>query len=525
MRAATPKADRHLRYAGSTPLGALSDTDRVTPFPGTDFTAADLAGVTPLRHGRQRGHVTPLPANDAPRRLPPPLPQPLFGLAVALLDVVILAGAGLVADVLIGSQGMPHAGATLLVVVLALAGGFARGAYAHAVLFGGRRQLRRIAPAALGALAVTIIAAAAFDEAWRLEPAWIVAATALGVLGLTTGRAGTAALMRRLPRTRRRTVILGAGPQAARLATALRHDPAGLEMVGLVDERGARDVEAPEGIPLLGGVPQLEAMIRRGEVEVVVIALPWSSEARVTGLASRLSNFPVELRLAPDLMAAWLPRADRPPLPPLLTARPISGVGAAIKSLIDFTVALGALVVLAVPMLLVALAVKLDSPGPVLFRQRRIGFNDQPFDCFKFRTMYTDATDHEARRQVMEGDPRVTPVGALLRRTSLDELPQLFNVLRGEMSLVGPRPHAPGTLAGNRRFDEVVTNYASRHRVKPGLTGLAQVRGFRGPTPNEDLIIRRVESDLEYIARWSLWLDCVIILRTLLVVVRMRNAL
>ena len=120
---------------------------------------------------------------------------------------------------------------------------------------------------------------------------------------------------------------------------------------------------------------------------------------------------------------------------------------------------------------------------------------------------------------------RVTRVGAILRRTSLDELPQLFNVLRGEMSFVGPRPHAPGTRAGKRRFDEVVANYGARHRVKPGLTGLAQVRGLRGPTPTEEQILLRVESDLEYIARWSLWLDFVIILRTLLVVARMRNAL
>jgi lipopolysaccharide/colanic/teichoic acid biosynthesis glycosyltransferase len=176
-------------------------------------------------------------------------------------------------------------------------------------------------------------------------------------------------------------------------------------------------------------------------------------------------------------------------------------------------------------MLLIALAVKIDSPGPVLFRQRRTGFNDRSFYVFKFRTMYADATDHEASRQVLAGDPRVTRVGRFLRRTSLDELPQLLNVLRGEMSFVGPRPHAPGTLAGNRRFDEVVANYAARHRVKPGLTGLAQVRGYRGPTPTERQILLRVESDLEYIGRWSLWLDFLIILRTLLVVVRMRNAL
>jgi polysaccharide biosynthesis protein PslA len=266
-------------------------------------------------------------------------------------------------------------------------------------------------------------------------------------------------------------------------------------------------------------------MIRRGEVEVVAIALPWSAEARVAALIEHLSSYPVELRLAPDLMAARLPGDRRPPVPPLLMAPPISGAGALLKAISDYLLATGALAVAALPMLLVALAVKLDSRGPVLFRQRRTGFNDRPFDVYKFRTMYADATDHLALRQVQAGDARVTRVGRILRRTSLDELPQLFNVLRGDMSFVGPRPHAPDTRAGQRRFDEVVKNYAARHRVKPGLTGLAQVRGLRGPTPTERQILLRVESDLEYIANWSLWLDFLIILRTLLVVVRMRNAL
>ena len=126
---------------------------------------------------------------------------------------------------------------------------------------------------------------------------------------------------------------------------------------------------------------------------------------------------------------------------------------------------------------------------------------------------------------MLAGDPRVTRIGRFLRRASLDELPQILNVLRGEMSLVGPRPHAPGTRAGGRRFDEVVANYAARHRVKPGLTGLAQVRGLRGPTPNEVLLLQRVEADLEYIAHWSPWLDLLILLRTPLVVLRARNAL
>jgi Undecaprenyl-phosphate glucose phosphotransferase len=442
-----------------------------------------------------------------------------------LLDVAVLLAAGFTAIWITGAEGMAPVRVTLLVAALTVAGGFATEAYEHPILFSGRRQARRIGATAAAALATTLAAAAAFGVLPRLDAAWLATSVALGGAGLTIGRAASAAWMRAAPRAARRAVIVGIGPQAARLARELRGDRAGLEVVGVFDDRGSRGAQPPPGLPLLGGLPQLGAMIRRGEIEVVAIALPWSAEARATALIERLSAYPVELRLAPDLMAARLPGDRRPPVPPLLIARPISGLGALLKTISDYLLAGCALAVAALPMLLIAAAVKLDSPGPVLFRQRRTGFNDMPFDVYKFRTMYTEATDHLALRQVGPGDARVTRIGHFLRRASLDELPQIFNVLRCEMSFVGPRPHAPETRAGERRFDEVVKNYAARHRVKPGLTGLAQVRGHRGPTPTERQILLRVESDLEYIANWSLWLDFVIILRTLLVVVRMRNAL
>ena len=520
MRAATPKAEPDLRSASSRSERAARGVDAVH-----GFTAADLAGVTPLRPNRHEAGFSRTPANDTVRVAPKPLPPLLLGFGVVLLDILVLLGAGAAAASLAGAASDLHSRVAMLVAALAVAGGLATDAYDHAILFSGSRQARRIGAAALAALAATIAAAAAFGALDRLDSRWLACAFLLGAIGLTGGRAFAAALLRSLPRTTRRTVILGAGPQAARLAASLRGDPSGLTLLGMVDERGTRGLQPPAGLPLLGGMAQLSAMIRREEVEVVVIALPWSAEMRAAALVEQLSAFPVEVRLAPDLMAARLPGDGRPVVPPLICARPISGLGALLKAISDYVLAGTTLVVAAVPMLLIALAVKLDSSGPVLFRQRRTGFNDRQFDVFKFRTMYADATDHEATRQVLAGDPRVTRVGAVLRRTSLDELPQLFSVLRGEMSFVGPRPHAPGTRAGNRRFDEVVANYAARHRVKPGLTGLAQVRGFRGPTPTERQILLRVESDLEYIARWSLGLDFLIILRTLLVVVRMRNAL
>jgi Undecaprenyl-phosphate glucose phosphotransferase len=500
--------------------GAGRGSDPIHPFPATE-----LAGITALRPGRQEPPFARLPANDAFRVPPPPWPPLLLGAAVMLLDLLALAGAGFGANLLAGPPLLANeAKVIILLAALTLGGGLLASAYDHAQLFEFRRQWRRIGAAAAGALAATLAAAWAFGALERLGADWILVFAGLGAVGLMGARAAATTLMRQSPRAARRTVIIGTGPQAARLAEALRREPAGLIVIGAVDERSGR-VASPPGIALLGGMAHLAAMIRRGEVDVAVIALPWSMEGRILALLDELSAFPVEVRLAPDMMAARLPPDERPVLPPLLCARPLAGAGGAVKAVLDYVVATLALVILALPMGLIALAIRLDSAGPVLFRQRRIGFNDRPFEVFKFRTMFHDAADHDAARQVLAGDPRVTRIGRFLRRASLDELPQILNVLRGEMSLVGPRPHAPGTRAGGRRFDEVVANYAARHRVKPGLTGLAQVRGLRGPTPNEELLLKRVESDLEYIAHWSPWLDLLILLRTPLAVLRARNAL
>jgi polysaccharide biosynthesis protein PslA len=196
----------------------------------------------------------------------------------------------------------------------------------------------------------------------------------------------------------------------------------------------------------------------------------------------------------------------------------------ATKRCIDVIIGILALAVSAVPMLLIALLICVDSPGPILFRQRRTGYRNVPFETLKFRTMADHAPDQGRLRQATRHDPRVTRVGAVLRRLSLDELPQLFNVLRGEMSLVGPRPHAPGSCAGGTPFELVTPNYPARHRVRPGITGLAQVRGLRGETETEDKLIRRVDADLEYIANWSLWLDFAVLVRTPKSILTERNA-
>lgn len=209
---------------------------------------------------------------------------------------------------------------------------------------------------------------------------------------------------------------------------------------------------------------------------------------------------------------------------PVAVSGPIAGWQAVVKRCMDIVVALILLSMLALPMCLAAIAIKLDSPGPVLFLQRRIGLGNQPFELLKFRTMRHHEPEIGALRQTQPHDPRVTRVGAILRRTSLDELPQLLHVVHGEMSLVGPRPHAPGSCAAGRLFEHVSDWYPMRHIVRPGMTGLAQVRGWRGETDTQEKLLGRLDSDLEYIETWSLGLDFLILARTFGAVLRMRNA-
>jgi lipopolysaccharide/colanic/teichoic acid biosynthesis glycosyltransferase len=194
------------------------------------------------------------------------------------------------------------------------------------------------------------------------------------------------------------------------------------------------------------------------------------------------------------------------------------------KRLVDLVFTLAALTVVTLPALLVMLAIRLDSTGPILFRQQRIGLHGRKFTALKFRTMHEHHGATDSIEQATRHDPRITRVGRWLRRYSMDELPQLINVLRGDMSIVGPRPHAPGTRAGGHLFEEVTQSYEVRHLVKPGLTGLAQVRGWRGETDTEEKLLHRIDCDFEYIAHWSVGLDLAIIWRTARSVLRMGNA-
>jgi exopolysaccharide biosynthesis polyprenyl glycosylphosphotransferase len=312
--------------------------------------------------------------------------------------------------------------------------------------------------------------------------------------------------------------ILGAGPVARRLQAELAADDSlSLKVVGLYTQD---DAEPSHRTIARGSLRTLLADCRLGFVDAIVLAPEPGDPEAPERLRRSLRACIQDIHLAPELSTP-LSGGAQPKLGPLLSRRPIRGAPAAAKRAFDIAGALVLVAFMAPLLALLALAIALDSPGPVLFRQLRVGYNNQLFYILKFRSMHHEAADRLAKQQTVDGDTRITRVGRVIRRLSLDELPQLFNVLRGGMSLVGPRPHAPGTSIGGKRVHTVVEDYACRHLVRPGITGLAQVRGLRGGLHNRRQVAARVAADLEYIERWSIWLDVRILLGT--VVLELRN--
>ncbi|MCJ9429949.1 undecaprenyl-phosphate glucose phosphotransferase [Kordiimonas marina] len=276
------------------------------------------------------------------------------------------------------------------------------------------------------------------------------------------------------------------------------------------------------GIRCLGGLGDIEKTIGRYDIDDVIIAAPWSSKDLIAEVVKRASRKAVNIYLAPEHQAPIAGTGAQKTLGTLslmeIDRKPIERWQALLKRLEDIVLTLGTLAAIWPIMLITAILIKLESKGPVLFVQPRYGFNNELINILKFRSMYTDMSDQHAAQQTTEHDPRVTRVGRFIRKTSIDELPQLFNVLMGSMSLVGPRPHAKETKAAGRLFEDVVDNYAVRHRVRPGVTGWAQVNGWRGETDTEDKIRKRVEYDMYYIRNWSLTLDIFILIKTVYVV-------
>ena len=371
--------------------------------------------------------------------------------------------------------------------------------------------------AALLMLAFVLKVSAIYSR--RLIVLWAVAAPTT----MLVSRVARSRYQRARPSRSRSLAFFGSGQTARRMAEHLGANTwAGYKVLGVYEDREPGRV-AHGGMPLLGSSEALLADASAGRIDEIYITLPMHAQRRIVELVNALSDTTVSVFVVPDafifdmMQASWSEVAGYPIIS--IYDTPFYGVDGSFKRLEDLILASAILVLISPVLLLIALGIKLSSPGPVLFRQRRYGLNGRIVEVWKFRSM-TVAEDGESVVQATRGDTRVTRFGAFLRRHSLDELPQFFNVLQGRMSIVGPRPHA---IAHNEQYRRLIHGYMVRHKVKPGITGWAQINGWRGETDTVEKMRKRVEFDLYYMRNWSFMFDLRIIALTVIRGFRGRN--
>ena len=382
------------------------------------------------------------------------------------------------------------------------------------------------------ASAVGVAQVARVNDASLLR--WFAAFFFVGIIVLISERLVLRAALRKWAkegRLDRRTIIVGADENGERLIRALRaQEESNLNILGVFDDRSdGRAQEICAGVPKLGKVDDILEFAQRTRVDLILFALPISAEKRILQMLRKLWVLPVDIHLSAHTNELrFRPRyysnlGQLPTLP--MFEKPITDWDMVTKWMLDRVVGVLLLVLTAPLMAVVALAIKLDSKGPVFFRQKRFGFNNERIDVLKFRSLHHHCADPLASKVVTKNDPRVTRVGRFIRKSSLDELPQLLNVVfKGNLSLVGPRPHAVHGKLQNRLFDETVDGYFARHRVKPGITGWAQINGWRGEIDDETKIQKRVEFDLYYIENRSVLFDLYILWRTPPALLKTENA-
>lgn len=327
-------------------------------------------------------------------------------------------------------------------------------------------------------------------------------------------------------RVSQKIVIIGSGKQAKSFLKQLNCEKEPwINLVGFFDDRTSRTRTSLMGVPFLGNIDVLMGFCRNNRVDDIVVALPWSADKRLLEIIRKLEELPITVSLCSDLAGFLSLRtiySSMGGVPMLdVVRKPLEGWGHFLKGVEDKFLGLILLILLMPLLVLIALAIKIDSKGPVLFWQKRHGFNNKEFMVTKFRSMYHERPPENGVPQAKQNDHRVTRVGAFLRRTSLDELPQLLNVLGGTMSIVGPRPHA---IEHNEEYCKIINRFFSRHRVKPGITGWAQVNGYRGETQTLDKMQARYDYDVHYIENWSLFFDLRILFSTVFVLVSQKNA-
>jgi Undecaprenyl-phosphate glucose phosphotransferase len=419
-------------------------------------------------------------------------------------------------------------GSAFMVIILELAD-----AYQQNALRSPFSQTGRILFSWLGVFAVLALIGFFLKISEDFSRAWFGMWFGSGFLALFISRFFLAKVIRKWARNgkmERRALIVGGGKTAEALIRSIEMQPENdIRICGIFDDRD--DVRSPPvvaGYPKLGTIGELIEFARIARIDMLIVAMPLTAESRVLTLLKKLWVLPVDIRLsAHSNKLQFRPRSySHIGSVPMLDIfdRPINDWDSVAKRAFDIIFSLLGIVFLSPIMLITAIAIKLDSPGPIIFRQKRHGFNNEVIDVLKFRSMYTDQTDALAKKVVSKGDPRVTRVGRFIRKASIDELPQFFNALRGDLSLVGPRPHAVYAQTQERMFSDVVEGYFARHRVKPGVTGWAQINGWRGEIDEDEKIMKRTEFDLYYIENWSLMFDLKILFLTPVRLLNTENA-
>lgn len=322
--------------------------------------------------------------------------------------------------------------------------------------------------------------------------------------------------LRKRGKNKRRVVIVGAGNLGEKIAAEILYDVGmGIQLNGFFDDRWSDGLKSVRGVPVLGDLKTVGEYMRLNPVDIIYLALPFRAESKMSEIARAVRDTPTSLYLVPDIFIFSLLNTrmiDFGGIPIFsIFSTPLTGIESWVKRLQDLFLA-GFVIAMIFPLLIIiGILIKFTSKGPILFIQKRYGLNGEEVKVYKFRTMSV-CEDDPIFTQTKKNDPRVTKLGNFLRRTSLDELPQFFNVLRGELSIVGPRPHP---VAMNEHYRHLIDDYMLRHKIKPGITGWAQINGWRGETETLEKIKKRVEFDLEYIRNWSIWFDLKIIVLTI----------
>jgi Undecaprenyl-phosphate glucose phosphotransferase len=361
---------------------------------------------------------------------------------------------------------------------------------------------------------------------------WATLFGTLSFAALASARMGASLLIQqwtRAGRLSRIVAVVGAGPLGQQVVAKLKAlKDSRVTVLGVFDDRMTRVPTEIAGCHVLGTTDDLISQVRQSLIDEVILALPLRAETRIGELVAKLRSLPVDLRLSLDPVSGVFPMRGISEIASMqmieILDRPLKHWSGFVKTMEDRVIS-GLLIALTAPLMgLIALAIRLDSKGPALFVQERFGFNNDTIRVFKFRTMRYETIDPTGAARTKPDDTRVTRVGRVLRRLSLDELPQLFNVFTGDMSLVGPRPHVMAMKAGERLYHEAVGDYFHRHRVRPGMTGWAQVHGLRGEIDTPEKAQARVAYDLWYIDHWSIWLDLKVLLMTVRVILSGQNA-